>query len=82
MLSAATCDHDAEGVWPGQELVLLPPPVHHQRHVEAEHEGEGDVGQVVAAVQPQRLERLPPSLPSASRTRASNKGSRRFYNQT
>ena len=67
MLSTATCDHDAEGVWPGQELVLLPPPVHHQRHVEAEHEGEGDVGQVVAAVQPQRLERLPPSLPSASR---------------
>ena len=67
MLSAATCDHDAEGVWPGQELVLLPPPVHHQRHVEAKHEGEGDVGQVVAAVQPQRLERLPPSLPSASR---------------
>ena len=82
MLSAATCDHDAEGVWPGQELVLLPPPVHHQRHVEAEHEGEGDVGQVVAAVQPQRLERLPPSLPSASRNRISNKGSRRIYNQT
>ena len=67
MLSTATCNHDAERVWPGQELVLLPPPVHHQRHVEAEHEGEGDVGQVVAAVQPQRLERLPPSLPSASR---------------
>ena len=59
-----TCDHDGEGVWPGEELVLPPPPVHHEADVEAEHEGEGDVGQVVAAVQPQRLECLTSGFPS------------------
>ena len=45
------CEDDAKWVWPGEELILLPPSLHHQTHVEAEHEGEGDVGQVVGAVQ-------------------------------
>ena len=59
-----TCDHDGKWVWPGEELVLLPPPVHHKADVEAEHEGERDVGKVVAAVKLQRLKGFPPSLPS------------------
>ena len=31
-----------DGVWPGELAVLLPPPLDHQGHVEAEEEGDGD----------------------------------------
>ena len=32
---------DGDGVRPGQLAVLLPPPLHHERHIEAEQEGDG-----------------------------------------
>ena len=36
-----TSQEEGEAIRPGQEAVLLPPPLHHQRDVEAEEEGEG-----------------------------------------
>ena len=56
-------DEDGHGVRPGEERVLAPPPAHDQRHVEAEHEGEGDGGHLVVAVGHHRLEHLPSLLP-------------------
>ena len=40
---------DGDGVWPGQLAVLLPPPLHHERHVEAEQEGDGHARALCAA---------------------------------
>ena len=39
---AAHLEVDGDGVRPGQLAVLLPPPLDHQRHVEAEEEGDGE----------------------------------------
>ena len=61
-----TCDHDGEWVGPGQEFVLFPPSVDDQTDVEAQHEGEGDVGQVLAAVQPQSFECFSSCFPPES----------------
>ena len=49
--SPRTRHQDGEGVWPGQEVVLGPPPLDDQTDVEAQHEGQGDVGEIEAAVQ-------------------------------
>ena len=49
-------EEEGETVRPGQEAVLLPPPLHHQRDVEAEEEGEGEPGVHPAAPPDQQLE--------------------------
>ena len=56
-------DQDGHAVRPGQECVLRPPPGHDQRHVEAQHEGQGDRGQLVMAVGHQALKQLPRLFP-------------------
>ena len=40
---------DGDGVWPGQLAVLLPPPLDHERHVEAKQEGDGHARALCAA---------------------------------
>ena len=61
-------DHlHGEAVRPGEEHVLLPPPLHHEADVEAEDEHEGDAAQVGVAVAAQRLEQLAGSSPSVAR---------------
>ena len=61
-------DHlHGEAVRPGEEHVLLPPPLHHEADVEAEDEHEGDAAQVGVAVAAQRLEQLSRSSPSVAR---------------
>ena len=37
---ALTREHHGEVVWPGEQPVLLPPPLGHKRDVEAEEEGD------------------------------------------
>ena len=37
-----TLQVDGDGVGPGQLAVLLPPSLHHQRHVEAEEKSDGN----------------------------------------
>ena len=58
-----TRHQDGEGVRPGQEVVLGPPPLDDQTDVETEQEGQGDVGQVQTAVKSERLKHLPSPLP-------------------
>lgn len=42
-------DEERQGVGPGEGHVLLPPPLHHDGHVEAKHEGQRDeVAEVLA----------------------------------
>ena len=45
--SATYLEVYGNGVWPGELAVLLPPPLHHQGHIEAEQERDGDPGALV-----------------------------------
>ena len=49
-------DKDCEGIRPRHGHVLLPPAVHHDRDVEAEHERHRDEGAEVGAVPRHLLE--------------------------
>ena len=59
-------DQYGHAVRPGEERVLRPPPGHDQRHVEAQHKGQGDRGQLVMAVGHQALKQLPRLFPLQS----------------
>ena len=59
-------DQDGHAVRPGQERVLRPPPRHNQRHIEAQHEGQGDRGQLVMAIGYHALEEFSRFLPLKS----------------
>ena len=58
LASEEGCCVHGHAVWPGQQGVLAPPPPHDQGHVEPQHEGQGDGGQLVMAVCTQRLKDL------------------------
>ncbi|MPC16362.1 hypothetical protein E2C01_009184 [Portunus trituberculatus] len=47
---------ECQGVRPGEGHVLLPPPLHHDGHIEAEHEGQWDEVTEVLAVHGHLLE--------------------------
>lgn len=49
-------DEERQGVGPRQQLVLLPPALHHQAHVEAQHERHRDALALRAEVLPHLLE--------------------------
>ena len=53
-------------IGPGQDFVLFPPSVDYQTDVEVQHEGEADVGQVLAAVQPKGFECFSSCFPPES----------------
>ena len=59
-------DQDGHAVRPGEERVLRPPPGHDQRHVEAQHKGQGDRGQLVMAIGHHALEKFSRFLPLKS----------------
>lgn len=50
------CDEDGEVVRPGEGLVGLPPPTHHQRHIETQYEGHGNQVAEASTVDHQALE--------------------------